>query len=235
MISGRKLRHVLSVQLSPARAEGLGREHVASVRLAATPGVENRGRHDVMCFESHERTACARCDLRVSRASASADFRVESHSEGFKQTDKLPRHPRVVPRRFAILLLFQDLGHFVQLRREPRLVVRDVEPHDLPLGELAVPHRLDESVDSAARQSRNRYAVALPAVELLLEAVGLVVDLDHAIGIDAEVREDGVTDGALLFELGVALVDDVEHEVGGHAPLPSSNGTRPRGGAAVCG
>ena len=46
-------------------------------------------------------------------------------------------------------------------------------------------------------------------------AVGFVVDLDHAIQSHAEVAQDFFADSALVFELRMAGVDHVQHEIGG--------------------
>src|SRR5216684_4065891 len=53
----------------------------------------------------------------------------------------------------------------------------------------------------------------------MLPTIGLVVHLDHTAGIDAQVLEHLVADRALVFELRVTDVDQVQHEIGSHGLL----------------
>src|ERR1700726_3569052 len=47
------------------------------------------------------------------------------------------------------------------------------------------------------------------------DAVALVEDRDHAAALDSELVQDLVGDSHLVVPLGVAAVDDVQHQVGG--------------------
>src|SRR5256885_1922895 len=112
--------------------------------------------------------------------------------------------------------LFVDDGDLVQARGETGHAVRDGEVYRLAAFELALAGQGDEAVHAVAGERGESDGVAAARTRLVAHSVGLVVDLHDAVGVDAEVAEDFFADRALIFELGMAVIDDVQDEIGGH-------------------
>src|ERR1051326_5505680 len=129
----------------------------------------------------------------------------------------LRRNPRYEENQLAVLRLlaelFAYLGHFVQLRRETRFLVRQIELHQLAAGQLAVADRVEQAIDVPPRQSGHRDAPLAPRLEVVLDSIAFVVNLDYVARIDTEIVKNLIADRSLLFVLRMALIDDMQHEV----------------------
>ena len=95
--------------------------------------------------------------------------------------------------------------------------------HDLSSLQLARANGIYQTIDPAAGQRGNRDSIAAADIEVLA-TIGLVVHLDDAACLDAQIFQHRITDGALVFELRVADVDDMQHEIGGYGKYFASIG-----------